>query len=96
MSHTLNLKKLAKLSNIAISANEEAPLKQELKDILAMVDTLKDIPTDNVIPLYHPLDQQQPLRADSITEGNQRELLQQNAAQLREGLYIVPQFVETE
>ena len=93
---TLNIQQLAKLSNIEIQPQQESLLQQELEDIVDMINILQKADTAGVEPLSHPLDQTQPLRQDHVTENNQRELLQQNAPETSEGLFIVPQFVETE
>jgi aspartyl-tRNA(Asn)/glutamyl-tRNA(Gln) amidotransferase subunit C len=50
--------------------------------------------TTNVEPMAHPLDSVQRLRADEITETNQRELLQSGAPAVRDGFYLVPRVIE--
>ena len=93
---TLDIQHLAKLANIGIQPQQESLLRQELEDIIDMIDLLQKADTTNIEPLSHPLDQTQPLRVDRVTESNQRDCLQQNAPEVNEGLFIVPQFVETE
>jgi aspartyl-tRNA(Asn)/glutamyl-tRNA(Gln) amidotransferase subunit C len=44
--------------------------------------------------MAHPLDERQRLRADVVTEADQRALLQQNAAAVDQGLYLVPRVIE--
>jgi len=52
------------------------------------------VDTRGVTPMAHPLDAQQRLRADEVTEINQREQLQANAPQVEAGLFLVPQVIE--
>ena len=44
--------------------------------------------------MAHPLDAQQRLRADVVTEHDQREHFQANAPQVEAGLYLVPKVIE--
>ena len=46
------------------------------------------------IPLAHPLDARQRLRSDEVTEVVDRELLQQGAPAIEDGLYLVPRVVQ--
>ena len=45
-------------------------------------------------PLAHPLDAVQRLRADEVTETDQRERFQAHAPQTEAGLYLVPKVIE--
>lgn len=86
--------KVAKLSKIAINAEEHQKLEHELNDILNLVEQLSQANTQDVKPLAHPLDQTQPVRTDAITEDNQRDKLQAIAPDVQGHLYIVPQTLE--
>ena len=44
--------------------------------------------------MAHPLNMSQPLRADEITENDQRDRFQENASRVEAGLYLVPKVVE--
>ena len=57
---TLNISYLAKLAQIAINEDQTRLLRDELSDILAMIDQLQQINTDDIMPLANPLDQNQP------------------------------------
>ena len=45
-------------------------------------------------PLAHPLEATQRLRADQVTERNQREAYQAIAPAVENGLYLVPKVIE--
>ncbi len=53
-----------------------------------------DLDTDNVQAMAHPLDQIQRLRADEVTETDQREYFQSIAPQVESGLYLVPKVID--
>jgi aspartyl-tRNA(Asn)/glutamyl-tRNA(Gln) amidotransferase subunit C len=93
-SDRLDLNKLGQLAHIAISEDQQNTLQKELSDIVTLLDTLKEVNTENIQPLSHPLEQTQPLRADTPNPNIDRELLQQSAPKQQDGLYLVPQFVE--
>ncbi|OGO94535.1 MAG: asparaginyl/glutamyl-tRNA amidotransferase subunit C [Coxiella sp. RIFCSPHIGHO2_12_FULL_42_15] len=90
------IKKIAHLSRLAIQDNEIAALHRDLNQILQLVEQMNKVDTKSVQPLAHPYDESQPLRADVITENNQRALFQRIAPQIESGLYIVPQVIDSE
>ena len=53
-----------------------------------------DANTDDVTPMAHPVDTAQPLRADEVTESDQRDEFQRNAPAVENGLYLVPKVIE--
>lgn len=91
-----DIKKIAHLSSLAITDEEASALSKNFEKILAMVEKMKESNTDNIEPLSHPFDTAQPTRPDQVSEQNQREKMQAIAPEVKAGLYIVPQFVETE
>lgn len=89
-----DIAKLAELARIAISENTADAVAQSISDVLALVDQLQAVNTDDVVPMAHPLDATQRLRADEVTESNQREHFQKIAPATQDGLYLVPQVIE--
>lgn len=85
---------LAHLARININDDMVADVTHTLNNILQLVDQLQEANTDNITPMSHPLDAQQRLRADEITETNHREQLQANAPAVDKGLFLVPQVIE--
>ncbi len=90
-----DIDKAARLAKLNIADEHHAGLLKELEQIVELVDQLNSVDTNNIKPLAHPLDQSQPLRHDAITENNQRDKFQQLAAEVSDGLYIVPQVIES-
>jgi len=89
-----DIAKLAELARIAISENTADEVAKSISDVLALVDQLQAVNTDGVSPMAHPLDATQRLRADVVTEPNQRERFQAIAPATQDGLYLVPQVIE--
>jgi aspartyl-tRNA(Asn)/glutamyl-tRNA(Gln) amidotransferase subunit C len=93
---TDNINKVAHLAKLTVPAKENAALLEEINKILKLVDTMSTVDTNQVEPLAHPYDEKQPLRADVVTEKNQRELFQSIAPLTEAGLYIVPPVIDNE
>jgi len=52
------------------------------------------VQTAGIEPMSHALDVVQPLRADDVTETDQRAGLQAGAPAIEDGLYLVPKVIE--
>jgi aspartyl-tRNA(Asn)/glutamyl-tRNA(Gln) amidotransferase subunit C len=89
-----DIAKLATLARIAISDEAAEATAKSISEVLALVDQLQAVNTEGVMPMAHPLDAVQRLRADVITETNQREAFQAVAPATQDGLYLVPQVIE--
>ncbi|WP_298448262.1 Asp-tRNA(Asn)/Glu-tRNA(Gln) amidotransferase subunit GatC [uncultured Marinobacter sp.] len=89
-----DIEKVAVLARIRLDEEQIPALEDDLGNILSLVDQLRAADTDNVEPLSHPLDAVQRLRADEVTETNQREAFQAIAPATEDGLYLVPRVIE--
>jgi len=89
-----DIEKVAVLARIRLDDEQIPALENDLSNILSLVDQLSAANTDNVEPLAHPLDAVQRLRADEVTESNQREAFQAIAPATESGLYLVPRVIE--
>ena len=88
------VEKIAHLARLGIDAEDIPEYARNLSDILAFVEQLETVDTTSVVPLAHPLDAVQRLRADEVTESDQREAFQAVAPQTEAGLYLVPKVIE--
>jgi aspartyl-tRNA(Asn)/glutamyl-tRNA(Gln) amidotransferase subunit C len=86
--------KIARLARLAVGADEIPGYARNLSSILALVEQMNAVDTQGVPPLAHPLDMAQRLRADEVSEGDQRELFQAIAPHVEAGLYLVPRVIE--
>lgn len=89
-----DIEKIAHLARLGIAEADVPEYARELSNILGLVEQMSAVDTAGVSPMAHPLDAQQRLREDVVTEQNQRELLQANAPQVEAGLFLVPQVIE--
>jgi aspartyl-tRNA(Asn)/glutamyl-tRNA(Gln) amidotransferase subunit C len=85
---------IAHLARLQIEPDEVPEYARELSSILALVEQMNAADTLNVEPMAHPLDEIQRLRADEVTEPDQRERFQAIAPQVRDGLYLVPRVID--
>ena len=84
----------AHLARIAIDENDIEGYTQDLANILALVDQMQAVNTDQIEPMAHPTDAVQRLRPDLVTEENQRDYFQQIAPVTENGLYLVPRVID--
>ncbi|MBQ0763432.1 Asp-tRNA(Asn)/Glu-tRNA(Gln) amidotransferase subunit GatC [Marinobacter psychrophilus] len=89
-----DIEKVAVLARIRLDDEQIPALENDLSNIISLVDQLSAANTDNVEPLAHPLDAVQRLRADEVTESNQRDAFQAIAPATESGLYLVPRVIE--
>jgi len=85
---------IAHLARLEINEKDIPEYVTNLTNILALVEQMNSVDTDNVAPMAHPTDAVQRLREDVVTETNQRERFQAIAPQVENGLYLVPQVIE--
>ena len=88
------VEKIAQLARLYISNSEIDEVTGRIRDILALIDQMQSVDTEDVIPLAHPLDLTQRLREDDVTEFNRRGELQLLAPKVEQGLYLVPKVIE--
>ena len=88
------IEKIAHLARLHIGESETEEVATRITDILVLIDQMQSVDTEAVEPLAHPLDLVQRLRADEITEDNQRDRLQKLAPASEDGLYLVPKVLE--
>ena len=85
---------IALLARLRVEDNDIDEVVEKLSNIVAFVDQLQAADTADVVPMAHPMNQAQRLRADAVTETNDREHIQENAPRVQDGLYLVPRVIE--
>lgn len=88
------IEKIAHLARLEVSDADVDEVTRRITDILALIDQMQSVNTEDVEPLAHPLDVVQRLRADEVTENDQRDALQALAPETEDGLYLVPKVIE--
>lgn len=85
---------IATLARLKLADEEFDDVVAKLSSIVDFVDQLQAAATDDVIPMAHPLNMSQRLRADEVTESDERERIQENAPEVKDGYYLVPRVLE--
>ncbi|MFZ5503546.1 MAG: Asp-tRNA(Asn)/Glu-tRNA(Gln) amidotransferase subunit GatC [Pseudomonadota bacterium] len=91
---TQDVEKVARLARLAMNETEIESARAQLTGIFNLIAEMQAINTGGIEPMSHAQDVSQRLRADVVTEANQREAFQQIAPQVESGLYLVPQVIE--
>lgn len=86
--------RIAHLARLEVHEAGAERTTRELANILEFVARMNAVNTDHVIPMAHPLDANQRLRADQITEIDRRSEFQAGAPAVENGLYLVPKVIE--
>ncbi len=92
------VRRIARLARIELQAQELEAIAERLNRMLGLIEQISAVDTRGIEPMAHPLDQQLPqgqrLRADAVTQADQRQLHQSVAPAVQEGLYLVPKVIE--
>ena len=89
-----DVEKIAHLARLGLTESEIPQTTATLNNILGLIDAMQAVDTSGIEPLAHPLEATQRLRADQVTEQNQREAYQAIAPAVENGLYLVPKVIE--
>jgi aspartyl-tRNA(Asn)/glutamyl-tRNA(Gln) amidotransferase subunit C len=88
------IEKLCELARLEVTDAEMADFTGKLSRIVELVDQLQAVDTSQTEPLAHPLSMPQRLRPDAVTESDDHEQYQRNAAEGEGGVYLVPRVIE--
>lgn len=91
---TQDIKRIAHLARIEISDTEAETSLSKLTGIMTLIEQMQAVDTKGIQPMSHSQDVTQRLRPDVVSETNQRELFQQIAPMVQDGLYLVPKVIE--
>lgn len=98
---TLDIQRIANLARLALQPDEEARMLDKINDFFGIVEKISAVDTTGVVPMAHPVDAMRNspemalrLRADAVSETNQREANQQSAPAVENGLFLVPKVIE--
>lgn len=91
---TDTVRRIAHLARIAIKEEELEPMTGELNTILAWVEQLGEVDTDNVPPMTSAVETSLRQRADEVNDGGYAERVVKNAPNGDDGFFAVPKVVE--
>jgi aspartyl-tRNA(Asn)/glutamyl-tRNA(Gln) amidotransferase subunit C len=93
-----DVERIAHLSSLELSQAEAETVLPQLQAVFALVEEMQAVDTSGLAPLAHPIlflrDLAQPLRADAITESDQRTQNMQSAPAEHDGYFLVPRVIE--
>jgi aspartyl-tRNA(Asn)/glutamyl-tRNA(Gln) amidotransferase subunit C len=93
--------RIARLARLQLSTEQLQTARDDLDQILGLIQTLQSVDTHGIEPLPHPLamvaDLPLRLRVDEVTEISsieRREALMANAPGSKQGLFLVPKVID--
>lgn len=92
-----DIQRIAQLAKINVDDNDVEKYASMLSKIFDFIDQINTANTDSIVPMAHPISGQiQRLRADEVTETNQRECFQSISSHTDNGVYLVPKVIDSE
>lgn len=91
---TATVRRIAYLARIGVAEDELEGLAAELNNILAWVEQLDELDTDEVAPMASAHDDVLTLRADEVNDPGNRDDILSNAPATVDGFFAVPKVVE--
>ena len=88
------VKRVAKLSRIAITDERAESMQAELNTILGFVEQLAEVNVDGVEPMTSVVDMEMRKREDVVTDGNKAADIVANAPISEDHFFMVPKVVE--
>ena len=86
--------RVARLARLRVTEAEIPQYQAGLDGILDLVAQLHESVTDDIEPMAHPQDISLRLREDQVTEDDERDLFQECAPAVENGLYLGPRVIE--
>ncbi len=89
-----DVRKVARLSRIAVTEDHLDELVGELNGILGWIDQLNEVDIEGVEPMTSVVETKLPMREDVVTDGNIQDQVLANAPHSEDGFFVVPKAVE--
>ena len=91
---TATVKRVAKLSRIAVTDERAESMQSELNAILGFVEQLQEVNVDGVEPMTSVVDMEMHKRKDNVTDGDKADDVTANAPLSEDHFFMVPKVVE--
>jgi aspartyl-tRNA(Asn)/glutamyl-tRNA(Gln) amidotransferase subunit C len=82
------------LARLKIDEDKAQKIENDLETIIEMIGGLQAFNTENIQPLYSPLEQTASMHDDIENSDNQKEQFLKNAAASNKDYFLVPRVVE--
>lgn len=89
-----DVRKVARLSRIAVSEERLEEMTGELNGIMDWIDQLNEVDIDGVEAMTSVVETALPMREDVVTDGNIPDKVLANAPRSEDGFFVVPKAVE--
>lgn len=89
-----DVRKVARLSRIAVPDERLESLAGELSSIMGWIEQLNEVDVDGIEPMTSVVDATLPMRDDVVTDGNIQDQVLANAPKSEDGFFVVPKSVE--
>ncbi|MEM7328433.1 MAG: Asp-tRNA(Asn)/Glu-tRNA(Gln) amidotransferase subunit GatC [Pseudomonadota bacterium] len=89
-----DVRKVARLSRIAVPEDKLETLAEELSGIMGWIEQLNEVDIDGVAPMTSVVAATLPMREDKVTDGGIQDQVLANAPKSDEGFFVVPKAVE--
>lgn len=89
-----DVRKVARLSRIAVPDDKLEALAGELNGIMGWIDQLNEVDIEGVEPMTSVVETVLPMRSDEVTDGNIQDQVLANAPKADDGFFVVPKAVE--
>ena len=88
------VRRIAKLSRIAVSESDVSHLQGELNAMLSFVEALSAVNVEGVEPMTSVTPMKMKMRADVVNDGNIADKVTKNAPAREDNFFVVPKVVE--
>jgi aspartyl-tRNA(Asn)/glutamyl-tRNA(Gln) amidotransferase subunit C len=88
------VKRVAKLSRIAVDDAKAEKMQGELNAIFGFIDQLNEVDVDGVEPMTSVVQMEMRKRVDEVNDGNKAEDVTANAPASEENYFMVPKVIE--
>ena len=88
-----DIRRIAHLARIEITSAEADDVQRKLDSIFDLINEMRAVDTEAIVPMSHAQDVTLPLREDRVSETDQHALFQSEAPAVRDGLYLVPKVI---
>ena len=89
-----DVKKVARLSRIAVEDERLEALAGELNGILGWIEQLNEVDVEGVEPMTSVVESVLTMRTDTVTDGDKADQVLANAPKSEDGFFVVPKAVE--
>ncbi|MEM9669479.1 MAG: Asp-tRNA(Asn)/Glu-tRNA(Gln) amidotransferase subunit GatC [Pseudomonadota bacterium] len=89
-----DVKKVARLSRIAVDEARLEELAGELNGILGWIEQLNEVDIEGVEPMTSVVETNLPMRDDVVSDGDKVDDILGNSPKAEDGFFVVPRSVE--